>query len=235
MGRHPVYLLGSNLEFPPVSHAQGTGLLAVGGDLSSERVLLAYCSGIFPWPSSTAAAPILWFAPPERAILSPSAVHVSHSLRKVIRQGQYQVYFDRDCPAVIRRCAETPRRHEAGTWIRADMIDAYTKLSEQGFVHSVESYDGDELCGGLYGLSVGSCFFGESMFSTRSNASKVALVALCEKLSAWNMELLDCQLQNEHLMQFGIEIVSRSAYMKRLKHALQAPTRHGSWAEPATG
>lgn len=227
MRQRPIYLLGEELVFPPVEWSRPDGLLAVGGDLSIERLLLAYQSGIFPWYSDD--APILWWAPPERAVIEPAELHVGRSLRKVIRHGEFDVRFDTAFAAVIHQCARTPRPGQPGTWIVADMQAAYCRLHEAGFAHSVESYKDGRLVGGLYGVSLGGCFFGESMFSHADNASKVAFVALCEQLQAWEFDLVDCQIQNTHLESFGVYTIPRADFMPRLEASLQRPTHRGAW------
>lgn len=219
--------MSQELLFPPVEWARPDGLLAAYGDLSVERLLLAYQSGIFPWYS--ADSPILWWAPPERAVIAPAELHVGRSLRKVVRRGEFEIRFDTAFAAVIAACATTPRRGESGTWIVPEMIEAYTRLHQAGYAHSVESYKDGVLCGGLYGVSLGGCFFGESMFSRADDASKVAFVALAERLVSWGFELIDGQLQNPHLDRFGLEVIARAEFMLRLRRALRHPTRVGPW------
>lgn len=227
MPRLSIAVLGRELRFPPVEQAHETGLLAVGGDLSIERLLLAYSSGIFPWPERN--APLLWWAPPERAIIEPQNLHVGRSLRKLVRRGEFTVRADHDFAAVIRACASVPRRGQRGTWILPAMIDAYVRLHQAGYAHSIEAYRDGELCGGLYGVSLGGCFFGESMFSRVDNASKVAFVVLAAQLVAWGFDLIDAQVQNDHLERFGVYPVDRAAFMIRLRKSLQQPTRQGRW------
>ncbi|MBL9005651.1 MAG: leucyl/phenylalanyl-tRNA--protein transferase [Myxococcales bacterium] len=227
MPRLPIALLGRELRFPAVEQAHESGLLAVGGDLSVERLLLAYGSGIFPWPEKN--TPILWWAPPERAIIEPQHLHVGRSLRKLVRRGEFTVRADHDFPAVIRACARIPRRGQRGTWILPAMIDAYIRLHEAGYAHSIEAYRDGVLCGGLYGVSLGGCFFGESMFSQVDNASKVAFVVLAEQLSAWGFDVIDAQVQNDHLERFGVYTIERAAFMIRLRKSLLLPTRKGRW------
>ncbi len=227
MPRLPIALLGQELHFPPVEQAQRGGLLAVGGDLSVPRLLLAYASGIFPWPEP--GMPLLWWAPPERAVIEPQAVHVSRSLRKLMRRGSYEVRADHDFAAVIRACASVPRPGQRGTWILPEMVDAYIALHAEGYAHSVETYRDGTLCGGLYGVSLGGCFFGESMFSRADNASKVAFVALADQLAAWGFELIDGQVQNDHIERFGLYTIPRAEFMIRLRQALHRPTRRGPW------
>ena len=224
-------MLGEELVFPPAEWARPDGLLAAYGDLSVERLVLAYQSGIFPWYSGD--SPILWWAPTERAVSAPAELHVGRSLRKAMRRGTFQIRFDTNFAAVIAACATTPRKHESGTWIVPEMVRAYTRLHEAGFAHSVETYQDDVLVGGLYGVSLGGCFFGESMFSRTDDASKVAFVALAERLTAWDFDLIDGQLQNDHLDRFGLVMIPRAEFMVRLGQSLRRPTRRGPWTESA--
>lgn len=223
----PIYLLSAELLFPPVEWARPDGLLAACGDLSVERLLLAYQSGIFPWYSTD--SPILWWAPPERAVIAPGELHVGRSLRKVVRRGEFEIRFDTAFAQVITACANTPRPNQPGTWIVAEMVAAYIRLHAAGYAHSVESFKDGVLCGGLYGVSLGGCFFGESMFSHVDDASKVAFVALAERLVQWEFDLIDGQLQNDHLDRFGLTVIPRSEFMVRLQKSLRRPTRRGSW------
>lgn len=233
MKNRPIYALGPELVFPPVEWARSDGLLAVHGDLSVERLLLAYQSGIFPWYGED--APILWWAPPKRAVIEPGALHVSRSMRKVLRRDAFQIRMDHDFAATISGCASSPRPGQDGTWIVDEMQEAYVRLHEAGFAHSVECYRDGALVGGLYGVSLGGCFFGESMFSRVPNASKAALIALCEQLHAWQFDLVDCQIQNDHLAQFGVHQIPRAEFMARLRASLQKPTRRGRWVYAPTG
>ncbi len=215
------------LRFPSPESAGRDGLLAVGGDLSPERLELAYSMGIFPWYHE--GQPILWHSPDPRMVLEPSALHVSHSLRRLARRGPFEVRLDSDFSAVIRACAEVPRADGAGTWITGEMIDAYCRLHERGRAHSAEAWEDGVLVGGLYGVSLGACFFGESMFTLRPNASKVAFVALVRQLAAWDFALVDCQQNTEHLARFGAVDWSRKRFLAALASALEVPTRHGVW------
>lgn len=233
MPRLPIAQLGRELRFPPVEQAHVSGLLAVGGDLSVRRLLLAYESGIFPWPEPD--MPLLWWAPPERAVIEPQAVHVGRSLRKLVRRGDYEIRVDHDFPAVIAACASVPRPGQRGTWILPAMIDAYIALHAEGYAHSVEAYRDGMLCGGLYGISLGGCFFGESMFSRADNASKVAFVALADQLAAWNFDLIDGQVQNDHTERFGLYTIPRAEFMIRLRKSLTRPTRRGPWQFSSQG
>lgn len=222
----PVYRLGSELVFPPPEEAIENGLLAVGGDLSPQRLLRAYALGIFPWYDEP---PIHWFSPDPRMVLVPSEIHVSRRLERTLRQGRFQTTFDRAFPEVIRACAEVPRKGQEGTWIHPEMVVAYQRLHQLGFAHSCETWWEGELVGGIYGVSLGSAFFGESMFQRRRDASKVALVGLNRQLARWDFTLLDCQMHTEHLAGFGATEWPRARFRAALDLALQAPTRRGRW------
>ena len=223
----PVYRLSQELIFPSPHLASHEGLLAVGGDLSVNRLLLAYSLGIFPWYSE--GEPILWWSPEPRLVLYPDELKVSRSLNKVIKKGEFRVTMDKAFEEVIRECARVRLENQEGTWIVDDMISAYCRLHASGFAHSVEAWKDDHLAGGLYGLSLGKCFFGESMFSRVTNASKVALVALANHLQALCFALIDCQITTAHLMRFGAREISRARYLDELQSALDAPTLQGRW------
>lgn len=222
----PVFCLTQAVRFPS-PHLAEDGLLAVGGDLSEQRLLLAYRMGIFPWYSE--GEPILWWSPEPRLILLPEEFHASKRLQRVIRQRVFSVTSDEAFEGVMRACAETPRRGQRGTWITPHMIDAYCRLHESGYAHSIECRQDGALVGGLYGVSLGKCFFGESMFSHVPNASTVALAALVVHLKAWAFELVDCQITTPHLLRLGAREVSRRQFVRRLHHALRAETRLGKW------
>lgn len=221
-----VYRLDERAIFPPVEEAEPGGLLAVGGDLRPERLLLAYASGIFPWYDDP---PILWFAPERRMVLAPGAVHASRRLRRTLRQGRFELTLDRAFRQVIGACADAPRPGQDGTWIGPDMVDAYVRLHDLGIAHSCEAWRGGELVGGIYGVSLGLGFFGESMFHRERDASKAALVALCWQLAAWDFQLLDCQLHTDHLERLGARELDREAFGQALDAALAHPTRRGPW------
>jgi leucyl/phenylalanyl-tRNA--protein transferase len=220
-------LLTDALVFPPPSWATRDGLIAVGGDLRPERLVLAYGSGIFPWPHE--GMPLLWFCPNPRMVLRPRELHVSHSLRKVMRKNELHVTLDRDFGRVIRACARTPRSHENGTWITDEIIDAYTRLHLNGLAHSVEVWQEGSLVGGLYGVSLGAAFFGESMFARASNASKVGFATLVQQLDRWGFRLVDCQMYTPHLARFGATPWPREDFLDSLEVALREPTRRGCW------
>lgn len=223
----PVYRLIEEIVFPPPDHAEPDGLLAVGGDLRSERLLLAYQLGIFPWYSE--GQPILWWSPDPRLILEPDEFHISRRLRQVIKGGLFEVTFDRAFDSVIEACASVRRKGQHGTWITPEMQEAYIGLHELGYAHSVESWLDGELVGGVYGVSLGRCFFGESMFSYRSNASKIALATLVERLKAWSFHMIDAQVTTRHLISLGAKEIPRRVFLRRLKGALSFPTSRGKW------
>ncbi|WP_225073192.1 leucyl/phenylalanyl-tRNA--protein transferase [Desulfuromonas sp. CSMB_57] len=211
----PVYQLVDELIFPPTERAEPCGLLALGGDLSPRRLLLAYSLGIFPWYND--GEPILWWAPEPRCVLDPAALRYSRSLRRSLRGHDFRVTFNQAFAAVMRACATMPRTVGPGTWITADMEQAYLRLHAMGYAHSVESWLGDELVGGLYGVGLGRCFFGESMFRFRSGASRVALVALCRRLVEVGVGLFDCQQPSPHLLALGARNIPRREFMARLR------------------
>jgi leucyl/phenylalanyl-tRNA--protein transferase len=223
----PVYRLADAIAFPPPEGADPSGLVAVGGDLSPERLLAAYAVGIFPWP--LVERPLLWFSPDPRMVLRPHELVVSRSLRKTLRRGVFEVRLDTAFERVVRRCAEIPRRGEAGTWITDDMAEAYTRLHELGFAHSAEAWQDGVLVGGLYGVSLGASFFGESMFADRDDASKAAFAVLAAQLAAWRFDLIDCQVHTDHLARFGAREWSRKRFLAALRRSLEAPTRRGAW------
>jgi leucyl/phenylalanyl-tRNA---protein transferase len=229
----PVYRLDHRLLFPRPDEAED-GLLAVGGDLRPERLLLAYSRGIFPWYG--VGLPILWHSPDPRMVLEADRLIVGRSLAKTVRRRTYEIRLDTAFDAVVRACARTPRPGQDGTWITDDMIEAYRELHRRGFAHSAEAWHDGELAGGLYGVSLGGAFFGESMFAHRPDASKVAFVALVEQLHAWDIRLIDCQVHTEHLERFGAEEWPRDRFLAALSAALEAPTRPGPWRlDPTAG
>ena len=224
----PVYQLSEDLVFPSPHLASKEGLLAVGGDLTRTRLLLAYSQGIFPWYSK--GEPILWWSPDPRLVLYPDELKVSRSLNKIINKGEFNVTVDCAFERVIKDCARVRLENQEGTWIVDEMVKAYCNLHESGFAHSVEAWADDRLAGGLYGVSLGSCFFGESMFTRDSNASKVAFVALVEHLRSLNFALIDCQITTAHLTRFGAGEISRLRYLDELDKALESPTLKGKWS-----
>lgn len=223
----PVYLLPEEIAFPPPQLAEKNGLLAVGGDLSPERLLLAYRMGIFPW--YTAGDPILWWSPDPRLVLFPGCLHVSKSLQKVLDRNRFHVTMDRAFETVITACAAIRRAQGDGTWIGPDMITAYCTLHQLGFAHSVETWQADELCGGLYGVSLGGFFFGESMFANISNASKVALVFLTRYLMQHSFDMIDCQVTTHHMVRMGAVEMPREQFLSKLSTSLKKPSIQGNW------
>jgi leucyl/phenylalanyl-tRNA--protein transferase len=224
----PVYRLIKEVIFPPVEEAHSSGLLAVGGDLSSARLLEAYRLGIFPWYSDN--EPILWWSPDPRLILHLDDFKISRSLRKTLNKKVFRVTFDQAFNDVIRACASVPREGQPGTWITDEMREAYLRLHTLGYGHSVETWCDGHLAGGLYGVSLGKAFFGESMFHWRTDASKVALAALVERLKCWNFHFIDAQMTTEHLVRLGAKELPRQVFLKRLAGALKSPTIKGNWS-----
>jgi leucyl/phenylalanyl-tRNA---protein transferase len=222
------YLLANSaFEFPPVSQTDEDGILAVGGDLQPGRLIEAYRRGIFPWYSD--GLPILWHCPNPRFVLVPEKLHVPKSLKKQMARGHYEVKFDSNFAAVIDGCAQTKRAGQRGTWITRDMRKAYLALHELGYAHSAETYLNGTLVGGLYGVSLGLVFFGESMFSKADDASKVAFIALVEWMISWGVALIDCQQETEHLRRFGAELWPREKFVSRLGSLTGQPGRVGQW------
>jgi leucyl/phenylalanyl-tRNA--protein transferase len=227
----PVFHLTKALSFPSPDLAEEDGLLAVGGDLSPERLLLAYANGIFPWYSRD---PILWWSPPERPVVAPGAIHVGRSLAKAMRRAPYELKFDSAFDDVIAACALTKRPGQRGTWITPAMREAYGRLHALGVAHSAEAWQDGQLVGGLYGVALGGAFFGESMFARAPDASKLAFVALCRHLEAWGFGLIDSQVTNDHTERFGTVEIPRSEFLARIRAEQQKPGRPGLWTfEPA--
>ena len=214
--------------FPDPNEADAAGLVAYGGDLDPQRVLAAYAQGIFPWPCDE-TTPLLWFSPDPRMVLCPDDLHVGKSLQKIIARHTFEVRFDSAFDEVIRQCAATRRPGQRGTWITGEMIRAYNLLHEMGFAHSAEAWSEGALVGGLYGVSLGAAFFGESMFTQRPNASKAAFVHLVRQLHTWEFQLFDCQVYTEHVARFGATPWPRARFLDALTNALTAPTRQGPW------
>jgi leucyl/phenylalanyl-tRNA--protein transferase len=214
----PVYSLTEELFFPPPELAEDDGLLAVGGDLSAERLILAYSKGIFPWYSDD--YPILWWSPDPRLVLLPKELKVSRILSQTIKKGIYEFTMDKAFEEVIRNCATICRKGEDGTWITEEMVQAYINLHKAGYAHSVEAWAGDELAGGLYGVILGRAFFGESMFAKKNDASKASFVIFVERLVEQGFEIIDCQVATAHMKRFGAREIPRVEFMKRLAGAL---------------
>ena len=223
----PVFHLSDRLVFPPVHLSTPEGLLAVGGDLSVKRLLLAYKSGIFPWYSKS--EPLLWWSPDPRLVLFPDELAISRSLRKTLRQKKYDISADKDFDYVISACAGIRRKNQEGTWITKEMIDAYLELHRLGYAHSVEAWWKGQIVGGLYGVSLGRCFFGESMFATHSDASKVALVHLSRFLSQKGFGFIDCQVYSDHLSIMGARNIPRREFIKLLSRYLKHPRIKSTW------
>lgn len=222
----PVFLLDERLVFPPVEYAED-GLLAVGGDLRPERLLLAYSSGIFPWYGE--GQPILWHSPDPRMVLLADRLHVARSLEKTMRKEPYEVTLDSAFGRVIEACARVSRPSQPGTWITRAMRRAYVELHRRGVAHSVEAWWDGKLVGGLYGVSLGAAFFGESMFAVSPDASKIAFVLLVRQLERWGIALIDCQVHTPHLARFGAQEWTRERYLAELARTLGSPTRKGPW------
>lgn len=210
-----MYFLTKELYFPPVETASRDGILAVGGDLSAERLLLAYRSGIFPWFDPD--EPILWWAPPERMVVVPETFKIPKSIRNLLKKNTFRVSRNTHFKSVILHCQNIPRKGQQGTWISDDIVASYSKLHEMGYAHSFEVWQNNQLVGGLYGIDLGHVFCGESMFSLVSNASKVAFVALILYLKAHHYKLLDCQVHNDHLELLGAFEIDRSDFMDVLQ------------------
>lgn len=219
--------LDHTLKFPSTSTAltDPDGLLAAGGDLSPDRLLQAYSQGIFPWYSE--GQPILWWSPDPRCVIFPHEVHISRSLKKFIRQTKPTLTFDQAFAEVIHHCARLDT--DEGTWITNEMEEAYIELHQLGFAHSVEVWDEKELIGGLYGIAIGRCFFGESMFSLRPNASKIAFTSLCKQLKEWNYAIIDCQVENPHLLTLGAHCIDRKDFLSILNKNKNLSPEHTHW------
>jgi leucyl/phenylalanyl-tRNA--protein transferase len=229
--RSPIFWIASqrlSADFPDPAEAleEPAGLLALGGDLGTERLVTAYQSGIFPWYQE--GEPILWWSPDPRAILWPGQLHISRSLRRRLRQGAYRVSVDLAFPEVIRGCA-APRKEERGTWLSAAMIDAYIDLHHRGHAYSIEAWHEGELVGGVYGVTLGQVFFGESMFSRIDDASKVCLVYLSRYLSQWGYRLIDCQVFNPHLERLGAIRIPRAEFVRMLRDWCNIAARPEAW------
>jgi leucyl/phenylalanyl-tRNA--protein transferase len=216
----------NTLEFPDPSLAlkDPDGLVAVGGELSPERILAAYHRGIFPWFNP--GDPILWWSPDPRTVVFPHQIHFSRSLRKILRKAVYRVTFDHCFETVMRACA-APRNYADGTWISEDIVQGYCALHERGYAHSVEVWRGDELVGGLYGIALGRVFFGESMFSRADNASKVGFAHLVRQLGAWDFQVIDCQVANDHLFSLGAVEIPRDEFQRLLVNFTREPNVYG--------
>ncbi len=225
----PVYLLPKEPVFPPATEAEEDGLIAIGGDFSVDRLLNAYASGIFPWFVHDGEP--YWFSPDPRLVLFPDKLKISKSLERTVRAETFEIKFDTDFEAVISQCARIKRAHEPDTWISEEFIEGYTNLHLKGFAHSVACYNKGNLVGGLYGISLGKAFFGESMFFTQPNASKVALYHLVQLLLKWDFQFIDCQVETNHFLRMGATLIPRSEYLDRLQQVIKFPTRRESWMQ----
>ncbi|MEZ4827455.1 MAG: leucyl/phenylalanyl-tRNA--protein transferase [Bacteroidia bacterium] len=223
----PVYGLNDELLFPPPYLAEPDGILAIGGDLSPQRLILAYSMGIFPWFSEE--DPILWWSPDPRMVLYPSDLIISRSMRPVFNQQRFSFSLDTRFEEVIAACRKAPRKGQRGTWITDEMLEAYCVLHELGFAHSVEVWEEENLVAGLYGVSLGSAFFGESMFTRVSNGSKAGFIFLVKELEKRKFDLIDCQVYTSHLESLGASEIPRKKFLKDLESSLKKPTWRGKW------
>lgn len=224
----PVFRLSDSLIFPEPQLARDDGLLAVGGDLSAPRLLLAYQMGIFPWYSP--GEPILWWAPDPRLVLFPHEFRMPKRLARKMRQKAFNITMDQAFSEVIMGCAETRVEKGEGTWIDAPMMDAYNELHDLGYAHSIECWQDRGLVGGLYGVSIGKTFFGESMFSRATDSSKAALAALVKQLLAWDFDMIDCQIRTDHLIRLGAREIPGEEFYALLQESVIQPTRRGKWS-----
>jgi leucyl/phenylalanyl-tRNA---protein transferase len=219
--------IDDDTPFPPVDTADNHGILALGGELTVDRLLTAYSSAIFPWYDED--QPVIWWSPDPRFVLFPGEISVSKSMRQILRRNIFSITYDRAFRQVISSCAGSPRRHERGTWITPEMIDAYCALHEAGYAHSAEAWQNETLVGGLYGVSLGSVFFGESMFTLVSNASKAAFITLAGDLSRHGFTLIDSQVHNDHMESLGGIEIPRQRYLDLLADGLKNDTIKGNW------
>lgn len=225
----PVFELCEDLIFPHPSYAEEDGLLAYGGDLTTERIILAYKNGIFPWFNP--GDPIMWWSPNPRCVLFPEKLKISKSLLAVLKKKKFTIKCDSAFLEVITHCAKTARNEETDTWITDEIIDAYVHLHKLGIAHSIEAYQNDKLVGGLYGLAIGKVFFGESMFYHVSDASKVAFCHLVKYLNVKGYQIIDNQMQTEHLMRFGSELIDRSTFLDIVKSACSEEINTSNWTD----
>mgnify|MGYP006286841397 FL=1 len=229
-GRYFPYLdENQHFQFPPVDKSTPEGIVAAGGNLSPGMLLSAYTQGIFPWYSEY--EPILWWSPDPRFVLFPEELHISKSMGRVLKKEEFTCSADTCFERVIRSCREIERPGQPGTWITNDMLEAYIELHRLGYAHSVEAWQGEDLAGGLYGVSLGKCFFGESMFSKKSNSSKAALIFLTGSLKERDFHFIDCQVYTSHLKSLGAREIPRREFIERLHQGLRYDTRKGNWAD----
>lgn len=223
----PLFRLSEKPEFPPAVFARPDGLLCIGGDLSPQRLVTAYKQGIFPWFSHR--EPILWWSPDPRMVLFPENIHISRSLKKQMKKKPFEIRINTDFPQVIKACAGPRGKKGEGTWIVQEMIEAYVELNKLGYAHSVEVWNEGVLKGGLYGLCIGRIFFGESMFSGKKDASKIALTALSGYLADHQFDLIDCQVSSEHLRSMGAEEIPRARFLEIINSSLNKKTEEDLW------
>jgi leucyl/phenylalanyl-tRNA---protein transferase len=223
----PVFLSSTDTNFPPAQEADEHGIVAIGGDLGRERLINAYRSGIFPWPHE--GLPTLWFCPDPRFVLKPEQFVVNETLKKILRRSSLSIKADQNFYSVIKKCAQRKRKDQDGTWISDEMMQAYLDLHLYGLAHSVEAYDNDLLVGGLYGISLGTIFFGESMFFEQKDASKICLATLVAHLLDWQFSLIDCQVYSQHLEKLGGYFMSRAEFLRDIKMNETNATKKGHW------
>lgn len=223
----PVFQLDHRIAFPDPDAAEEDGLLAIGGDLSPARLLLAYAIGVFPWFNE--GDPILWWSPDPRCVVLRGEERIPRSTQRRLRRGDFEIRVDTAFEAVMRACAEAPRKGQSGTWISEAMVEAYLALHRAGYAHSIEAWQEGELAGGLYGVSLGAAFFGESMFTRVPDASKAAFAALCGRAWAWGFHFIDAQVPTAHLERLGARLVGRGEFRTRLQRAMDVPGRVGAW------
>ena len=223
----PLFRLSRHLDFPPAWLARSDGLLCIGGDLSAKRLLLAYENGIFPWFSNE--EPILWWSPDPRLVLFPGDVHISRTLKKKIKRKQYRITIDTAFEQTIIACAAPRNNGQDGTWLVEEMIEAYINLHHLGFAHSVETWKNRTLVGGLYGVCIGGAFFGESMFSSETDTSKLALAALARYLSGWEFDLIDCQVTTTHLLSMGAKEIPRNSFLDIIHDSVKRTDTGAVW------
>jgi leucyl/phenylalanyl-tRNA--protein transferase len=223
----PIFRLSSRLEFPPAWLARADGLLCIGGDLSCERILLAYQNGIFPWFSDN--EPILWWSPDPRLVLYPSEIRISRSLKKTLKKNRFRITVDQAFEQIISACARPRKDPDEGTWLVDEMKEAYIELHRRGYAHSVETWHQDRLVGGLYGVEMGCVFFGESMFSLEADASKTALVALARHLHGHGFDFIDCQVTTDHLCRMGAVEIPRYRFLDLLGRSILRQPDPGIW------
>jgi len=223
----PVHYIEADQAFPDVSQSEPEGLLAFGGDVSPDRLLMAYPKGIFPWYND--GQPVLWWAPHDRCVLHPARMHVSKNMRRYIRQLKFRVKMDTAFNQVVQACGHIGSNRDGGTWLNDALKESLSELHERGIAHSIESWRGGKLVGGLYGVSLGGMFFGESMFASEPDASKVALYHLCQWMLANNMDLIDCQIPNDHLISLGAEMMPENEFYPFLAESVKKTTQKGPW------